>query len=494
MAEKNSYGTIFKTTFLFGFVQLFKAFVSIIKNKIAAVLIGAEGMGMIGIFNATIQMLQTGAGLGVNQSAVRDVSEANALNDNNRFSRIISVTNKVIMFTGLIGCLITLILSKWLSYWTFGDNAHIIAYCFLSITVALNIINDSKQAILKGMRQLRSLAKASIIGSSISLLISAPLFYFFGKDGIVPELIIASILAVLVSEHYVRRIQYNKIKLSVREVYMESKPMVKMGMALMLATFLQTIVAFVINAFIQSKGSLADVGYYSAGFAITNSYFGLVITALMTDYYPRIAAVNKDNYALQDELNKQSVVSLVLCCPMFVAFMTLLPLFIQLLYSMDFMPTVDFVKWSIYFTLITACSNQVDMILVAKGETKVFLTISVIFRVLQTVLCIGLYGLLGLKGLGIAYMTLGIVHMTIMCITVYYLYKIRFTRFFVMMLAIVLLFAVSSTIIQSLLTGVRYYYVSALVFIASCFFSYMISVKHLKLDVASFIKNRISNK
>lgn len=489
--SKTSYGNIFKTTFLFGFVQVFKALVTIIKNKIAAVLIGAEGMGIIGIFNTTIQMLQTGAGLGVNQSAVRDVSEANGANDYNKFSRIISITNKVILITGLLGCLVTLVLSYWLSSWTFGDTAHIIAYCVLSLTVAMNIVNESKQAILKGMRQLRSLAKASMIGSATGLLLSAPLFYFFGKDGIVPELLIASIITVLVSDFYVKKIKYDNVKLTAKEVYQGSKPMVKMGVALMTVTFLQTIVAFVINAYIRSKGGLEDVGYYSAGTAITNSYFGLIVTALMTDYYPRIAAVNKDNNALQDELNKQSIVSLILCCPMFVLFMTLLPLFIKVLYTDSFLPAVDFVKWSIYWTLITVCSNQVDMILVAKYQTKIFLIISIAFRIIQTLLCIGLYSIWGLEGLGISYFTLGVFHMVVMCVTVYKLYNIRFNNFFLKIFTIVIIFAVSSSVIQTMLDGILYYTLSFLLLIASIVFTLLISKKSLGIDLTGYIYRKI---
>ena len=206
MAEKTSYGTIFKTTFLFGFVQVFKAVVSILKNKIAAVLIGPEGMGILGIYQSVISMIQTGAGLGVNQSAVRDVSEANASGNTNIISKIISVVNKVILYTGLLGCVVTLCLSYWLSDWTFEDNTHIISYCILSLAIALNIIDETKQAILKGMRQLRVLAKAGMIGSAAGLFATAPLYYFFGKDGIVPALLIGSIVAVLVSSHYVEKI------------------------------------------------------------------------------------------------------------------------------------------------------------------------------------------------------------------------------------------------------------------------------------------------
>ena len=491
MAEKTSYGTIFKTTFLFGFVQVFKAVVSILKNKIAAVLIGPEGMGILGIYQSVISMIQTGAGLGVNQSAVRDVSEANASGNTNIISKIISVVNKVILYTGLLGCVVTLCLSYWLSDWTFEDNTHIISYCILSLAIALNIIDETKQAILKGMRQLRVLAKAGMIGSAAGLFATAPLYYFFGKDGIVPALLIASIVAVLVSSHYVEKIGYTKIDISFKETMLSGSPMIKMGMALMAITFLQYLVALIVNVFIRSKGGLTDVGLYSAGNTIINSYFGVIITALMTDYYPRIAAVNNDNAAIQEELNRQSLVTLVLTCPMFVLFMTLQSFFIQLLYTEGFLPAVEFMQWGIYFTLITIVSNQVDMILIAKYQSKIMLAISLAVRAFQVLLSIVLYSLMGLKGLGIAYLVLGVLHMVIMCSVVYHLYAIRFTQQFVKLALFVLGFAVCSSFVQAFMSGISYYVITALLLMMSLFFSLYVSKKQIGIDFLSMVKGKI---
>ena len=115
--DSTSYGTIFKTTFLFGFVQVFNILVKVGLNKVVAVLLGTNGMGVIGLFQTATNTIKTGAGLGVNQSAVRDISEANACGDFTRFSRIISLTNIVIVFTSLFGLVLTIVLSPVLSQW-----------------------------------------------------------------------------------------------------------------------------------------------------------------------------------------------------------------------------------------------------------------------------------------------------------------------------------------------------------------------------------------
>ena len=365
------------------------------------------------------------------------------------------------------------------------------AYCVIALVVSLNIIDEAKQAILKGMRQLRALAKANIIGATTGLFTTIPLYYMFGFDGIIPSLLIASIVALFVSNYFVNKIGYDALQLPLHEIIKTATPMIKMGTALMAVTLIQYIVSLVIITFIRCKGGLEDVGLYNAGNVIINGYFGMIITALMTDYYPRIASVNNDNEALQDELNKQSLVSLVLTCPMFVLFMALLPIFIQMLYTSEFIPAVQFVKWSIYFTLITAVSNQIDMIIIVKFRPKIMLTLCIIIRFVQVLLSVVLYSIWGLEGLGIAYLLLGVLHLIMMSGTVYYLYRIRLSKQFIKVGCVVLFFAISSSLIQTSLDGYIYYFSSLLLFILSMWYSLHTAKVMLSMDFLKIIINRI---
>ena len=94
---ETSYSNIFKSTFLFSFVQVIRILVGVIKNKIVAILLGAEGMGIMSIFMNAMNFIKTGAGLGISQSAVKDISEANASEDNGKISRTISIVLRVVM-------------------------------------------------------------------------------------------------------------------------------------------------------------------------------------------------------------------------------------------------------------------------------------------------------------------------------------------------------------------------------------------------------------
>jgi len=490
-SSSSQYKGIFKTTFLFGFVQMFNILTKVITNKIVATLLGAEGMGIIGIFSNTINMLKIGAGLGVSQSAVKDISESNAIKNDERFSKTISVTNKILLITGIAGLLVTAIFSPLISRFTMGNMTYTFSFILLGLAVGFGIYTDGQLAILKGMRKLRELAKASVLGSAVGLIVSAPLYYFFGKLGIVPSLIIASLTALFFSNYFVQKIKYQRNKLSLKEAFIGAFPMIRMGMSLMLISFLTTIVVLIISVYIRSVGGIKELGYYNAGTTIMVGYFGIIITSLSTDYYPRIAAINTDNYKLQEELNKQSAVSLILTGPLMVMFIFLLPFIVEILFSKEFTPIINYVKIGIFGTLITICSNQVDMILVAKFETKIFIILSVIYRFIQTLITILLYKFYGLIGVGIANAVMGFIHFFMMTVVVYKLYNIRFNKFFIKLALTILFFVISSTVISSIENSILKYSIGSCLLISSILFSLIISQKYFNISIITLVTNKL---
>jgi PST family polysaccharide transporter len=38
-----------------------------------------------------------------------------------------------------------------------------------------------------------------------------------------------------------------------------------------------------------------EVGFYTAGFTLLNSYVGIIFTVMSTDYFPRLSSISDDN-------------------------------------------------------------------------------------------------------------------------------------------------------------------------------------------------------
>lgn len=424
----NSYKGIFKTTFLFSFVQIVHIVAKVIINKFVAIYLGAEGLGIISLYNSAINMLKSGCGLGIKQSAVRDVAEANEKKNIWRISEIISITNKVVVLTAILGLVVTIIGSPFFSKYSFGSSSFVIPFLVLSVAVALNIYAEGQMAIITGMRRLRDLAMANIIGSVIGLVTSVPLYYFFGNDGIVPSLVIAALCLFLVTKFYVNKIKINHVTLTFRDSLKKATPMIQMGSVLMLAGFAGLAFELLVSSFIRYEGGFGTVGYYQAGVTIISGYFGIVLSAMTTDYYPRICGVNSNNGQLNVELNKQVASGIILIYPLAVFFVYLAPHFIAFLYSDDFSISTQYTDIAIFGTVLILVSNCMGMIFMAKMASKLYLSLVLLILGIQLCFYIPFYHFWGLRGLGISYIMNGFVSLVIYGGVLYKKYKIYVER------------------------------------------------------------------
>lgn len=491
MAEVTSYRSIFKTTFLFGFVQVFNIIVKVGTNKAVALLLGAEGMGVIGLLNNAVAMIKTGAGLGIPQSAVRDISEAYGKDDDETFSRAICVTNRVVLLTSLLGVIVTIASASLLSRATFGGGQYTLSYVFLSVAVGFSVYSEGQLAILKGMRRLRQLAKATMIGAVAGLCSAVPLYFFFGSDGIVPSIIIVAFTALLASNYFVRKIPFKRVSLSLKALANASSSMVTMGIALMIVSFAGTLFSLAVSAYISHCGGLADVGFYQAGVTIEASYFGIVITAMSTDYYPRISAVNKNNALLQDELNKQSVTGLILVFPLAVTFIVFSSLFVRILYSSSFEPSNLYTNYALLGTIIIVVSNCMGMILLAKQAARIFLVNVLLQRTALVLVYMLFYRWWGLLGLGFSYIVTGIVHLIAMAVILRRNYSIALSCHTLRLLAIVLATAIIAIGVRTIDQLIIKYSLDALLICGSIVYSIAYMRRYLQIDIIASVKSRL---
>ena len=493
MSEKVDYKRAAKTTILFSAVKVVTVVVSIVRNKLAAVLLGPIGVGINNIYNTYLQFVQTGACLGLSQSAVRDISEAYELKDQQRFSRIISITNRLVVLTSLLGILVTVLMSPFFSRWGFGDNSYTISFILLSLSVGAQIYVENRLAILKGMRQMRALANSTVIGSVAGLLICAPLYYFFHEQGIVPVFILTAFVSLLITNYYVNKIKYDRVKLSSKEVMEEGAPMLKMGVALMMINFLSGIASTIIISFLRGNGGLEIVAYYGSGKAIITQYFGIVLTAMTTDYYPRICGVYKDNSRLKEEVNAQSRLGLVMTFPLALVFVAFASFFIPLLFSNEFLAVSGFTDWALLGTLISVPSNCIAMVLLAKQDVKAFTTISLVINAFNILLYIGLYYLSGLIGLGIAETINVAIQWVVYYIVIKRRYNVDFDRETNTMLLVVLLVVSLSALVKQVPNQIIRYVIQVLFIFFSCFYGLYWS-KKMGIDVLQIVRNKFSNR
>lgn len=487
-SQTSSYRSIFKATSLFGGLQVYQILIGIIKSKFIAILLGPEGMGVQGLYQTTLDLIKSFTAFGLEQSAVRDVSEAYGSSDNKRIERTTATINKLVWVTGFLGLLVTLLMSPILSKWTFGNSNFTLGFIILSLTLLLNQICSGQKVLLQGMRRLKDLAKASAIGATIGLLASVPLYYWLGIKGIVPTMVLSSITALLLSWFYANKLTIKKIDISTNEVVKNGTSMLKMGVAMSISSILVTLSAYVLRWFIRSEGGINEVGFFSAGILITNIYVGMVFTAMGTDFYPRLAAVNKDNNRCREVINQQGEVALLIIAPVIISCILFMPLIIRIIYSEAFLPANNYIMFAVSGMVFRAGSYVVSYIYLAKAESKIFIINETTFNVVMLALNIIGYKIGGLSGLGITYSLGYFAYLFQVYIVAHYRYDFRFSYVFIKIFLIQIAFVLFSLLSVLLIKDSMVYLIAGFSFVTCTIFS--IRELESRIHFKQFLQNR----
>lgn len=402
--NQSSYRSIMKATSLFGGVQVFTIIIAIIRSKIIAVLLGPAGMGIVGLLTSTAGLVGSLTNFGLGTSAIRDIAAANESGNQNRINKVVTVFRRLVWITGLLGTVITFISAPWLSQLTFGNKEYTLAFMWLSCSLLFNQLANGQNVLLQGMRKLKYLATANMLGSLIGLLISAPLYYYYSVDGIVPAIIITALFLLAITWYFAKKIKIERTVITTEETVFEGKGMLKMGFMLSLSGLITTGASYIVRIFISNTGSLEDVGLYNAGFAIIGTYVGLIFTAMSTDYYPRLSGAAHDNKKGTLLINQQAEIALLILAPILAIFIIFINWAVILLYSKEFTPVNGLIQWAALGMYFKAASFSIGYLLLAKGASKTFFWSEVVANAYLLFFNILGYKYFGLSGMGFSFL------------------------------------------------------------------------------------------
>lgn len=400
---ENSYKSIAKSNALFGGVQIYNILIGIVRSKALALLLGPEGMGIMGLYNSTLELVKGATYLGLSNSSVRDVAIANSSGDQDKVKEIILVISRLVWITGLVGALIVFLFAKQLSLFTFESYDYTWGFRLLSVVLIIWQLTVKNTVILQGLRFLRKLAKSNLAGSTLGLLFVVPLYYFWGYDAIVPSIILFALITYLVTLYYSRGIKTDGVSIPFKKTLSLGKTMIILGFMLSLTGFMDIIQGYVTRIFIARMGDVSQVGLHNAGFGIVMGYMGLVFSSIGTDFFTRLSAVNNSKEEYNELVNKQLVLMLLVLTPIVIAFIVLSPLAIIILYSEKFLPITMMVNWIAAGMILRAVSWCQGNLYIAKGDSKLYLFIYFFAFVKDLGLALLFYSIFGLTGIGMAF-------------------------------------------------------------------------------------------
>jgi O-antigen/teichoic acid export membrane protein len=404
VSKQNSYRQILRSSSITGGASVINILVGLLRIKVAAVVLGPAGVGLIGLLQSLMGAASSVFALGFGAAGTRQIAEAAGRDD-----AVAIATVRRALFWGTLG----LSLTGGLFFWAFRDvlanqvlkdSSMAGAIGWLAAGVALMIASGSQGALLNGLRRVGDLARLSVASSLLSAALGITSLWLWGERGLVVFVLAGPLASFVLGHWYVSRLPAGgAASTPVRVLAEQWKTLARLGFALMVSGVVVTVGHLVMRTLVQRELGAAALGQFQAAWTIAMTYIGFVLGAMGTDYYPRLTAAIEDHAAANALVNEQSEVALLLAGPVFLAMLGLAPWIIELLYSSEFGPAVAVLRWQVLGDVLKIVSWPLGFIILAAGDGRTYvLTESLAIGAFAGLSWIGM-PLMGVEATGVAF-------------------------------------------------------------------------------------------
>ena len=435
MNEKkvSTYRRIVSSTAVFGSAQVLNILVNIIRGKLVAYILHSTGMGLSTIYTSAANTIQQFSLMGLNIAAVPSISQADSEKNEQILAYTIRIVRRIILIASLLGLVATLAISPILSKSSFDDLSHTPYFLLLGVAVFFNVMGMGETAVMQGLRKYKLLAACSIIPPLCGLLLSIPIYFIWGTEGIIPAMIVGSIVyfcAIRFLSYRPKKDIGKPEKVTLRDMWQHGKGIIQTGAIITFGTLLGTVTTYALTAYISNTGSVEDVGFYHASNIIVGQYTGLIFSAMAADYYPNLSSLLKTNVHQAFKLvNQQIEIIMLIMTPLSMLLIMTAPLAIHILLTDEFLRIEQMVCFVGLASVFKAFCFPMDYIAFAKTDKKYIFWVETVWGSGKTLSIMGtFYYFLGLDGLGYGALCVSAIDVCVSTTLIPWRYRLRFSK------------------------------------------------------------------
>ncbi len=314
--EKRSYGQIFRSSSIIGGAQIINNIIGLLRVKTIALLVGPAGVGIFGIYSSAITLVGAVSDFGVSASAVREIARANVTEDRQEVARTFHLLRRICLATGLLGWGLTVAFRDQISSFMTGSTDYATVIALLGSTLLLTAFNTGQIALMQGLRRIGDVARANLFGALIGSLAAVALIFVMGENGIAPAIFATSLLTLGCSSWFARRADLPPCPpVTWRQAWEKFRSIAGLGLALMWTAILTAGLDMLVRSVIMRELGLEAAGIFQAAWTLTGVLANVVVSAMATDFYPRLMSVIHDKALAAKSVDQQTEIGVVLALP-----------------------------------------------------------------------------------------------------------------------------------------------------------------------------------
>ncbi len=401
----SSYRRILKNSSIIGGSSVARVGIGLIRTKVLALILGPAGVGIASLYSGFLNTAGALATMGLGTVGTRQIAEAFSKED----AHAMAVARRAMLW-GTLLLAAAAMLAVWslrsiLARLVLGSSSYASAIGWLALGVGLLVAAAAQSALLQGMYRIGDLARVTVWAAVLNAALGIASLWKWGEHGLIGYALAGAFASPVVGYFYVSRLpKAEEHAVAWSEIAKEWSALLRLGVAYVGGGLSLTLTQLWIRVFLGKSLGQAALGQYQAAWTVSTYYITFILTAMATDYYPRLTAVIHDRDGACRLVNEQSEVALLLSTPVFVAMMAMAPLAMRLLYSAQFAPAVVVLRWQVLGDVLKVASWPLGFVMLAAGNGKAFFWSESVTNLLTAVLVVLLTPLVGLRITGIAYL------------------------------------------------------------------------------------------
>jgi PST family polysaccharide transporter len=392
-----------RSTSIVGGATLASLVIGMVRMKVIAALLGPAGIGLMGMLNALQTMGASIAGMGLDTSAVRQLSAGQDDPERSRIARwgVWTFAWPLAIAGGLVMWLFRYELARLV----LGDPAYGPWVGWVAVGVALTVLGIAQLAGVQSFRRLGDLARIRLWSAFAAAVVSIAAVWQWGLAGIVVAVVATPLATALFALWYCRNLPpWQPGRFPAQAVRVEWRTLAALGVTVMITTGIGSLTQASVRSILAQRLGLDAAGFFQASYAISSLNLGIVLGAMVPEYYPRLCAAATRPREVESLLNHQLHVGLVLAAPALIAISVGAPILLTILYTGEFTQAALLLRFQVAADALRVAGWAFGFVLLARNARFAYILLEAVLAAVFLPLVWLLAPRYGIAATGAAYL------------------------------------------------------------------------------------------
>ncbi|MDD4198186.1 MAG: O-antigen translocase [Paludibacter sp.] len=406
-----------KVISLTAITNLIKIGINLITTKVIAVLVGPNGVALLGQFTNLLTTLTTTSTGGISNGVIKYVSQYEQ--DEKQYYGYVNVSLSITLVFSILTSFFLIILSKQICISLFGDVTYLSIIYITAFTIILYAINSLLLSIINGKKLYNKFILINLLSSITGFVFTLILVYFFKTYGALLALATYQSVVIIITIYIIRKnkiLSFNNTALS----FSKEKWRKLLGFSLMaLVALIWPLANILIRSTLITHVSTDSAGIWEGMNKVSVLISAITGTAISTYFLPRFSEIG-ENKILRHEIVSGLKVIVVVTFTILTCLYLFRITIINILFTSEFISMKNLFLYQLSGDFFWVVKMLLTVILVAKAMTKKYIILEIVFGLMYIAISILLiYHGFGMESVPIAHLIYNLLYF----ITMLYVFR-----------------------------------------------------------------------